>query len=186
VTDLFLRPFDRLDFDRLLGWIDSPEALVQWAGPFFHFPLDAQQLETYRASGEGAAPIRRIYTACVAAGEPVGHIELNEIDEHSARLCRVMIDRRRRGQGLGQAMVRRALQVGFDDLHLHRIDLGVFDFNTAAIRCYEAEGFAREGHLREVRRVGGAFWSLGLMAILEDEWRARWTPRAASTQGDPS
>lgn len=157
-----------------------------WAGPSFHFPLDAQQLEAYRASGEGGAPIRRIYTACVADGEPIGHIELNEIDEHSARVCRVMIDRRRRGQGLGRAMVRQALQVGFDDLHLHRIDLGVFDFNTAAIRCYEAEGFVREGHLREVRRVGGAFWSLDLMAILEDEWRARRTPLAASTQGVPS
>ena len=183
---LHFRPFERRDFPRILRAIDTPEALMQWAGPQFAFPLDEAQLESYRLSAEQQAATRRIYTVCLPGSEPVGHIELNEIDEHSARLCRVMIDRRRRGQGLGRAMVRRALQVGFDDLHLHRIDLGVFDFNTAAIRCYEAEGFAREGHLREVRRVGGAFWSLDRMAILEDEWRARWTPRAASTQGDPS
>jgi RimJ/RimL family protein N-acetyltransferase len=184
MDDLALRPFERPDFARLLAWIDSPEALMLWAGPFFHFPLDAVQLEAYRASGEGEAPVRRIFTACDANGEPAGHIELNDIDEHAARLCRVMIDPSRRGQGLGRAMVRQALRVGFDELHLHRIELGVFDFNVAAVRCYELEGFVREGHLREARRVGVAFWDLDLMAILEDEWRARRRPSADSAEGD--
>ena len=186
LPDIRLRPFQPQDYPRLLAAIDNPEALMQWAGPFFRYPLDTTQLEGYRASAEGQAATRRIYTACDATGQPVGHIELNDIDGHAARLCRVLVDPSRREQGLGRAMVRRALQVGFDELHLHRIELGVFDFNLAAIRCYEQEGFVREGHLREVRRVGGAFWSLDLMAILEDEWRARRTPLAASTLGDQS
>lgn len=173
LPDIRLRPFQPQDYPRLLAAIDNPEALMQWAGPFFRYPLDTTQLEGYRASAEGQGATRRIYTACDATGQPVGHIELNDIDGHAARLCRVLIYPSRREQGFGRAVVRRALQVGFDELHLHRIELAVFDFNLAAIRCYAQEGFTREGHLREARRVGDAIWSLDLMAILEDDWRAR-------------
>jgi RimJ/RimL family protein N-acetyltransferase len=105
MDDLSLRPFDRPDFDRLLAWIDSPESLMLWAGPFFRFPLDAAQLEAYRASAEPGSSPRRIHTACEANGERVGHIELNR---HSARLSRVLVDPARRGQGFGGTMARRS------------------------------------------------------------------------------
>ncbi len=183
MDDLSLRPFDRPDFGRLLAWIDSPESLMLWGGPFFRFPLDAAQLEAYRASAEGESSPRRIYTACDANGGRVGHIELNDIDGHSARLSRVLIDPARRGQGFGRAMVRPILRLAFAELRLHRVDLLVFDFNRAAIRCYEAEGFVHEGHLRDARRVGNAVWSLELMSILESEWRAR-QPKTPPASGE--
>lgn len=184
MTDLLLRPFARQDFARLLAWIDSPVALMQWAGPLFRFPLDEGQLEAYRSAAVGETATCRIYTACDADDEPVGHIELNDLDGHSARLCRVMIDPSRRGQGLGRVMIRRALQIGFDELHLHRIELGVFDFNAAAIRCYELEGFVKEGHLRDARRMGDGYWSLDLMSILEQAWRARQSMHSQPEEGD--
>ena len=68
-------------------------------------------------------------------------------------------------------MVRRALQYGFEELNLHRIDLGAWDFNTPAIRCYEACGFVREGLQRECRRMGEGWWNNVQMSILEQEWR---------------
>jgi len=183
MDDLSLRPFGRPDFDRLLAWIDSPESLMLWAGPFFHFPLDVAQLEAYRASAERASSPRRIFTACDASGARVGHIELNDIDGHSSRLSRVLVDPARRGQGFGRAMVRPILRLAFAELGLHRVDLFVFDFNRAAIRCYEAEGFVREGHLRDARRVGTAVWSLELMSILDGEWRMR-QGKNSSAKGD--
>jgi len=78
----------------------------------------------------------------------------------------------------------QALHIGFDDLGLHRIDLGVYDFNTAAIRCYELEGFVKEGHLRQARRVGDEIWSLDLMGILEGEWRQLESARSDANPGD--
>jgi RimJ/RimL family protein N-acetyltransferase len=178
------RPFQPHDYPRLLAAIDSLQALVQWAGPLFRFPLDEAQLEAYRASALGDASTRRIYTACDGTGRPVGHIELNDIDGYSARVCRALIDPPFRGRGFGRAIVRRALQIGFDELGLRRMDLGVYDFNTAAIRCYELEGFVKEGHLRQARRVGDEIWSLDLMGILEGEWRQLERARADANPGD--
>lgn len=178
-----LRPFERRDYARLLRAMTSPEALMQWAGPLFDFPLDEPQLEAYRLSVDRQPGLRRIWTACTPDEAPVGHIELNEIDGHAARLCRVLIEPSQRRRGLGRAMVRQALQVGFGDLGLHRIELLVFDFNDAAIRCCERVGFVREGHLREARSIGGRFWSLDCMAILEPEWRALVESKSGSAVG---
>jgi len=107
LPEVRFRTFQPQDYPRLLDAVDSLQALVQWAGPLFRFPLDEAQLEAYRTSAMGQASTRRISTACDAAGRPMGHIELNEIDGHSARMCRVLIDPPFRGQRFGRAMVRQ-------------------------------------------------------------------------------
>jgi RimJ/RimL family protein N-acetyltransferase len=173
---IVLRPFERSDFARLIGWVDSPAFLLQWAGPLFTYPLDTAQLDRYLADAQQHPPTRMIFTAVDdATGAAVGHIELAKIDprNRSASLSRVLIgDAARRGKGTGVEMVRRALEIGFDRLGLHRIDLVVFDFNAGAIACYERAGFAVEGRLREARRFGEEFWTLIRMSILEHDWRA--------------
>jgi len=170
-----LRPFDRSDFARLIGWVASPAFLLQWAGPLFTYPLDTPQLERYLAESQQEQPMRMIFTAVEAeTGAAVGHIELGKIDprNRSASLARVLIgDPSRRGKGSGVEMVLHALAIGFDRLGLHRVDLVVFDFNTGAIACYERAGFVIEGRLREARRFGEDYWTLVQMSILEQEWR---------------
>jgi RimJ/RimL family protein N-acetyltransferase len=168
-----LEAFERADFDRLIGWIGSAEELMQWAGPIFRWPLDRQQLERYLAAAEAPEPTRRIFRA-VDAGEAVGHVELNAIERwhRSATLSRVLVQPGLRGRGIGAAMVREVLAVAFDELGLHRVDLFVFDFNTAAIACYEGLGFRHEGRLRDYRRLGDRYLTSVLMSMLEEEWRA--------------
>ncbi|GGE20258.1 hypothetical protein GCM10011571_22770 [Marinithermofilum abyssi] len=62
------------------------------------------------------------------------------------------------------------MEVGFNELQLHRIDLRVFDFNRGAMKCYEKCGFKKEGVLRDARKSRNGYWSLYQMSILEDEW----------------
>jgi RimJ/RimL family protein N-acetyltransferase len=75
-------------------------------------------------------------------------------------------------------MLNLSLRVGFDEVGLHRIELLVFDFNLAAIACYEHAGLVKEGRLRDVRRMGDSYWSVYQMSMLEDEWRALHPPGA--------
>ena len=171
-----LEPFSEADFERLIGWSPTPEFLLQWAGPLFSHPLDRGQLAQYLAATCQDPPISLAYRGVDgASGRVVGHVEIGNIERRnsSARLSRVLVGPKdSRGCGLGQQLVRAALAVAFDELHLHRVELFVFDFNQAAIAWYERVGFQHEGLLREARRQGDAYWNVCVMSILERHWRS--------------
>jgi RimJ/RimL family protein N-acetyltransferase len=165
-----LREFTTSDIPRLLSWIDGPEALALWSGKGFTWPLDEAQLVAHAAS---ASPTQRIWAVHAAPDEVVGHVELLVDPVHRVgRLGRVLVAPAARGRGLGAATVRAALRVAFDERGMHRVGLGVFTHNPAAIRLYERLGFVREGVLREVVCVNGGWWSSIEMGMLEGEWRA--------------
>ncbi|MGM7719926.1 GNAT family N-acetyltransferase [Metabacillus sp. Hm71] len=166
--------FERSDFNQLISWIDSPEFLLQWGGPVFNYPLTESQLETYIKNANGEHANTFVYKVVNdKTSAVIGHISLGQVDRknRSARVGKVLIgDQQARGQGIGQQMMTEILKVAFDDLHLHRVSLGVFDFNTAAIACYEKAGFKKEGLLRDARKIGDEYWSQWEMSILEAEW----------------
>lgn len=169
-----LKYFGRSDFNQLIEWIDSPEFLLQWGGPEFDYPLNDAQLEKYIKNANNDNSESLIYKAIdTDTGRTIGHIYLGKIDRknRSARVGKVLVgDKNARGKGIGQQMIREILKIAFDELHLHRVSLGVFDFNVSAISCYEKAGFVKEGLLRDSRKYGDEYWTLWEMSILENEW----------------
>jgi RimJ/RimL family protein N-acetyltransferase len=175
--DIKIEPFELEDIPRLLGWINSEEFMMQWSGPYFSYPLDASQLEDYVRSAQ-EKPVKRVIFRVrdLSQDRIVGHIELNNIDWRNlaASISKVLVGPEDlRGTGIGKQMVSLLLEYAFSELSLHRIDLKVFDDNYSAIRCYEENGFIKEGHLRDFRKVGSKYRSSYLMSILESEWRAK-------------
>lgn len=59
----------------------------------------------------------------------------------------------------------------FEKLNLHRLELDVYSFNSRAEKAYLADGFKREGVLRDAVWNGKEYANDILMAILEDEWK---------------
>jgi len=168
-----LIPFTEKDFAQVLEWITSPELLIQWAGPqLFTYPLNEEQLYAYLQFGQGEHPQAKIFKIVNQRNETLGHIELGAINQENGTgtICRVFVHSRYRGKGVCVEAVRQVLTIGFRELGLHRIDLRVFGFNTAAIRCYERAGMVREGLLRKTQRVGDQYWDSVIMAILLEEW----------------
>ena len=78
-----------------------------------------------------------------------------------ARARLAVVEEPGRLNGVGSRMVRQALEIGFARLRLHRVELVVFDFNAAAVACYERAGFRTEGLLRDIVRVGGGCTGVG-------------------------
>ena len=171
-----LRYFEPADFKQLMDWVETPEFMLQWAGPSFVFPLNKFQLEEYLKNANRKDAASYIYSVIDAAPKKlIGHISLTGIDRNnrSARIGRVLVgDPDARGKGICRDMMQQVLKIAFDELELHRVTLGVFDFNKPAIACYEGVGFQKEGLLRDHQKFGDEYWSLWEMAILEDEWRA--------------
>ncbi|WP_182201327.1 GNAT family N-acetyltransferase [Paraliobacillus salinarum] len=172
-----LKYFQQSDFNQLISWFNTPDFLFQWGGPNFNFPLTEQQLEDYLRDANKEHSNVLIYSVFDKELERVvGHISLKNIDRknRSARVAKVIVgDENARGKGIGQNMLTEILKVAFNELKLHRVSLGVFDFNTSAIACYEKVGFTKEGLQRDNFKNGDEYWSLVEMSILEDEWNGR-------------
>ncbi|RYY97406.1 MAG: N-acetyltransferase [Chitinophagaceae bacterium] len=172
-----LEYFTAADFDQLIHWVHDEFLLTNWAGSLFRFPLTHDSLQWYlEDTNDPGRSDALVYKAVdEESGDTVGHVSLGGISRknRSARISRVLVgDTQHKGRGICTAMIKAVLQVGFDELKLHRISLGVYDINRSAIRCYEKAGFVSEGVQRDILRYGEEYWSLREMSILSHEWRA--------------
>ena len=179
-----LEYFTKDDFDLLIEWINTEEVLQNWTGSMFSFPLNHEKLEWYlKDSNDIQESDVLIYKAVdTTNGKTVGHISLGSISRknNSARISRVLVGNTcERGKGYCKGMIQAILRIGFEELKLHRIELGVYSTNTAAIRCYESCGLVKEGEFRDILKHGDEYWSMTEMSILEDEWRQLYLNKAA-------
>ncbi|AOH56775.1 GNAT family N-acetyltransferase [Peribacillus muralis] len=170
-----LQYFERSNIEQLINWIPSAEFTLQWGGPAFQYPLTSEQLEKYLEEANKEDSDTYIYKVIDQESQKViGHISLGRVDRvhKSARVGKVLVGSSEvRGKGIGSEMMKAVLTIAFEELKLHKVTLGVFDFNASAIRCYENAGFVREGFLRDARKNGDEYWNLIEMGILENEWR---------------
>ena len=76
------------------------------------------------------------------------------------------------GKGYGTEAMKLCLQYVFTELNVHRVSLGLHDYNPRALRSYEKAGFRLEGRSRkDMMREGKRNDSLW-MGILREEWLA--------------
>ena len=163
-----LEKFGKADYDRLIRWVDSEASMIQFSGPIFNYPLTHVQLDKY-VSADNRLVFRVVHSD---TNEIIGHAELNQIDpkNSNARICRILIgDKQHRNLGFGKAIIKELIRIGFENLNLHRLDLGVYDFNQPAIRCYLDCGFEIEGLFKESTKVGEAYWSAYNMSIINTD-----------------
>ncbi|MGI5259537.1 GNAT family N-acetyltransferase [Streptomyces angustmyceticus] len=82
------------------------------------------------------------------------------------------------GHGYATEASRALLELGFEELHLHRIQAELDGRNTASARLLERLGMRREGHLRENEFLDGEWADEVVYAMLAREWRAQRDERA--------
>lgn len=170
-----IKKFSCEEIPQLISWIPNKEFLLQWGGPSYTFELMDKQLLYDINMMLQENPKSLMFSAkLIESNETCGHIQLLDIDRvnMSARIGRVLVgEKEYRSKGLGLQIVNAVLDVAFNKLNLHRVDLGVFEFNKSAIACYKKTGFNIEGNFRDCRKINGQYWSLINMSILEDEYR---------------
>ena len=165
-----LRGLEASDCETIVSWVDSADALFQWSGPrHFSWPLETRHLIADLGSSDQD---RLLFGAVEEPSEVlVGHAMLSVQHEHGfAVIGRVLVAPTRRGVGLGAALMREILRVGFEQLGLHRLQLAVYDFNAPAIACYQSLGFTIEGRHRDSTRGSDGYWTSYTMALLETEY----------------
>ncbi|MEV4893507.1 GNAT family protein [Nonomuraea sp. NPDC055795] len=115
----------------------------------------------------------RLDLAIMAADGYVGEIVLNELDKDnlSCNLRIALVGARAFGKGYGTEAIRLVLGHAFATTPLHRIELGVYDFNDRAKHVYEKAGFVREGVLRDALLWEGQWYDSVTMSVLRTEWK---------------
>ena len=146
-----LRAYRREDADIICRWIRNEEELYKWSADRFNkFPLTGADIEENYAPQLAAGRFFPM-TAEDDEGRTIGHFIIRypkEDDDSSVRFGFVILDPEIRGRGRGREMLRLGIEHVREHLSVKRIDLGAFDNNESAKRCYASVGF------REYNRRG--------------------------------
>ncbi len=78
------------------------------------------------------------------------------------------------GRGYGTEAAGRVLVYGFKNLGLHRIEAKFMEGNQASLHVMEKLGMTFEGYRRESMYVKRKYRTIGVCAILEGEWQAKY------------
>lgn len=173
--NLKLSQLEEKDFDTLIRWAESPKDLLLWAGPALKYPLTHEKLTEYLAPSKENNPKMFAYTTRID-DDVVGMAEMNAVDRTNGTgtLCRIYVDKKSRGKGIAEDMIKQVLKFGFEELKLRRIDLRVYSLNTPAIKCYEKIGFVKEACLRHSARFEDEYWDVLIYSMLDKEWEKQY------------
>lgn len=170
-----LRAYEREDLDSVMSWVNDPEVTRTLAS--FPFPMsrgqEAEWLER-AAMGEGDDKVFAIETK---EGEYLEGLGFHKIDwkNRNLELGIVVGKKEQWNRGYATDAILVALDLAFNRLNMHKVYLRVFDYNKAAIRCYEKCGFKKDGVLRQGFYLNDHYHDVILMGILKSEFLARKT-----------
>ena len=101
----------------------------------------------------------------VAEGELVGSLSI-EVSRFGFGELGMAVARDWRGRGVGSALVEAGIAWA-RERGLHKLSLGVFAHNDAAIALYRKFGFVEEGRrIKHYRRANGELWDSIEMGLL--------------------
>ena len=74
------------------------------------------------------------------------------------------------GRGYATEVSDRVIRYGFEELGLHRIEAKFMQGNDASLRVMEKLGMTFEGYRRDAMLVKGKYRTIGMCALLADEY----------------
>src|SRR3989475_10555863 len=100
----------------------------------------------------------------VAGAEIVGSVHVDR-SRHGFGEIGMAVAREWRGRGVGSALLAAAIEWAREN-GLHKLSLGVFAHNAAAIALYRKLGFVEEGRrVKQCRRASGELWDVVEMGL---------------------
>jgi RimJ/RimL family protein N-acetyltransferase len=168
-----LRALEPTDIERAYTWVNDRE-VTQYL--MLRYPMSRPQEEKYLSdsSSEGSSFQDVRFAIETLEGVHIGMTGLHRArpEDRGAELGIMIGDKSLWSSGYGTDTVQTLLGFAFDQMNLHKVALGVFEFNERGYACYRKCGFVDEGRFREEYFQDGRYWDVIRMSILQSEWRA--------------
>src|SRR5688500_5802554 len=162
-----LEPFKESDFNTFIRWIDSKELLVQIARLVFTYRLTYDQLQKYLDDKKSHA----FNISDTMSNKVIGHSEIIVVDDVMCKLDKVIIgDPSVRGKGIGLQIMQELLKHSFEKLNAQIVELNVYDWNIAGLKCYEKVGFTLNPDKKQLTQLDGVTWTALNMIIHREKW----------------
>lgn len=163
-----LREIERDDIIEINRWRNDPEIISYLGAPFRYInrEVDEKWFDGYMTS-------RNNSVRCVITDETnscLGLVSLTNINylNRTAEFHIQIGDNTHYGKGMGTFAVMEMLNHAFNNLNLHRVELGVLADNYRAIHLYEKCGFMKEGCKHSAIYKNGEYKDLLMYAILRE------------------
>lgn len=162
-----LQLFNINDAPALISNIKDKKALLQFAGPMYHFPLTEDQLEADVSDEK-----RTLFKIVEAENQnTIGHAQIF-LKDTTFLLGRILIwDENNRGKGYGKKVMQELLKYGFRNFNREIAELNVYDWNTGAIECYKKVGFTIDQDIRNEAKIDDETWVSLNMKIHKDTFK---------------
>lgn len=176
-----LRAVEPADAERAYKWINDRE-VTRYLMARYPYSLAAEQDWAANASKPNDYSEVR-FAIETKDGVHIGLCGLHRgrPEERTADLGIMIGEKDYRDGGYGTDTMLTVLRFAFEQMNLHKVSLGVFEFNERAQAVYRKVGFVDEGRERHGYFQDGRYWDVLRMSILEDEWRAQHGLTAAET-----
>ena len=165
-----LVPLDTIHDEYIIKWRNEPKLSA------FLFSENTITLESHRKWYEKykeSDDREEFVIYVIDTNIPIGTIGLSSIDKANlkAEYGIIIGENDYIGKGYAKEASQLILKYAFDELHLNKVFLKVFDDNNRAIGMYNTLGFSIDGILRQDIFKQGAFHNVIEMSFLKKEWK---------------
>lgn len=151
MSEINLRALEPDDIDAIYRWENDPEV---WTYSAAHQPFSRHTLHQFIDESSSvdiyASRQMRLMAVDNETNETVGCVDLYDFDPFNGRAAiGILVDRQKRRQGSGTAIVQALEEFCKRHLGLHQLYCDMADNNTACIRMFESRGFERCATMRQ-------------------------------------
>ena len=147
---------------------NEPLTSIEGAHAIIDFYADAEQMDR-----------NRWVIFSKESSEPIGTCGYHRWDR-ADNIAEIGYDLEREfwGHGYMHEAMQAALEVGFDHMHLNRVQAFVSVQNSRSVKVLKRLGFSEEGIIRDKHYFRGAYYDHFCLSLLKREWSALHTANA--------
>lgn len=166
---IYLRPITLSDVtETYLSWLHDEQVMsgIATSG----YTLD--KLKQYVSERLDKKQIAFFAICDVITNEHIGNIKIDFHDSKAnvSELGLLIGNKNYWGKGVGYEACKLAIEYGFNEMHLRKIYLAVYENNPHAKKLYEKLGFKTEGILRKHIMASGELNDKCLMGLFKEEF----------------